>query len=44
MIKFTPQEIDEALDWLSSITKYEDMKGTTRLLYDEKWQEAQKSR
>lgn len=43
MIKFTPQEIDEALDWLSSITKYEDMKGTTRLLYDEKWQEAQKA-
>lgn len=43
MVKFSPEEIDKALDWLSSITKYEDVKGTTRLLYDEKWQEAQKS-
>lgn len=43
MVKFSPEEIDEALDWLSSITQYEDLKGTTRLLYDDKWQEAQKS-
>ncbi len=43
MIKFSPEEIDSALDWLSSITQYEDMKGTTRLLYDDKWQEAQKA-
>lgn len=42
MVKFSPEEIDEALDWLSSITQYEDIKGTTRLLYDDKWQEAQK--
>lgn len=43
MEKFTPKEIDEALDWLSSITQHEDIKGTTRLLYDDKWIEAQKS-
>lgn len=43
MIKFSPEEIDGALDWLSSITQYEDMKGTTRLLYDDKWLEAQKA-
>lgn len=43
MVKFSPQEIDEALDWLSSITQYEDLKGTTRLLYDDKWIEAQKA-
>lgn len=43
MVKFSPKEIDEALDWLSSITQYEDIKGTTRLLYDNKWQEAQQA-
>jgi len=43
MVKFSPKEIDEALDWLSSITQYEDIKGTTRLLYDDKWLEAQES-
>lgn len=43
MIKFSPTEIDEALDWLSSITQHEDVKGTTRLLYDDKWIEAQQS-
>jgi len=43
MVKFSPKEIDEALDWLSSITQYEDIKGTTRLLYDDKWLEAQRS-
>lgn len=43
MIKFTPEEVDKALDWLSSFTKYEDVKGTTRLLYDKTWQEAQKA-
>ncbi len=43
MIKFSPEEIDKALDWLSSFTKYKEVKGTTRLLYDEQWQEAQKA-
>ena len=42
MVKFSPKEVDEALDWLSGITQYEDVKGTTRLLYDDKWIEAQK--
>ena len=43
MEKFTPAEVDQALDWLSSITQHEDVRGTTRLLYDSKWIEAQKS-
>lgn len=43
MVKFSPEEIDKALDWLSSITQYDDVKGTTRLLYDDKWLEAQKA-
>lgn len=42
MVKFSPKEVDEALDWLSGITQYEDVKGTTRLLYDDKWIKAQK--
>lgn len=42
MVKFSPEEIDEALDSLSRITQYADIKGTTRLLYDDKWVEAQK--
>ena len=41
MKKFLPEEIDNALNLLSTITKYEDIQGTTRLLYDEKWVEAQ---
>lgn len=41
MKKFLPEEIDHALDLLSTISKYEDLKGTTRLLYDDKWVEAQ---
>lgn len=42
MIKITPQEIDDMMDWLSSISDKEG-KGTTRLLYSDAWSRAQKA-
>lgn len=41
MVKFSPEEIEESIDWLSGITQLEGVRGTTRLLYDNKWVEAQ---
>ena len=42
MIQITPEEIDETMDWISSISD-KPGKGTTRLLYSPAWQKAQKA-
>lgn len=41
MIEITPQEVDQAMDWLAGISDAEGP-GTTRLLYSPSWIEAQK--
>lgn len=41
MFNITPHEVDEMMDWLSSISDAEGP-GTTRLLYSPSWIEAQK--